>query len=344
MKKEQEKNIRPIHIWWHILPIILVISLEMSGHILKMESQKILANLPYYLFDIGYFYLVAFGYMPLIITLLQTKKTAQQLLAALAIPVYGILLILYNGLICVLKNDKFEIPMDTETIQRSSLRGIMICALAYAVAYARNAIKIERKSNRQKLYALQLENNLLSAQTNPHLINNVLNYIYERIQDTNPKEAKAIAMLCEMTSDALMETDANGNITVAHEIEYIKKYLILNALYMEKQPFRNIRIDIGDYENEKLPPKILLEPIVNLLKYGDLTNEEYPAYVNISIPSGELFFRAFNIKRTVGQVPSHKFGLKNMRQRLDTNYPDRYTLEILDLNESFELTLTIKLC
>lgn len=309
-----------------------------------METRKIMANLPYYLFDIGYFYLVAFGYMPLIIGLLQTKETAQQLLAALAIPVYGILLILYNGLICVLKNDKLEIPLDPETIQRSSLRGIMICALAYAVAYGRNAIRTERKSNRQKLYALQLENNLLSAQTNPHLTNNVLNYIYERIQDNNPEEAKAIAMLCEMTSDALMETDANGNITVAHEIEYIKKYLFLNALYMGKEPFRSVRIDIGGYENEKLPPKILLEPIVNLLKYGDLTNEEYPAYVHMKIENGELYLRTFNIKRTVGQVPSHKFGLNNMRQRLDTNYPNRYTLEILDLKDSFELTLTIKLC
>lgn len=333
-----------MRVWVHLLPILLIITIEMFTHISDFKIPNLNLYLIYYFFDISYFYLVTFSYMPFAIRVLQTRKTLQQIVASLAIPIYGTILILFESVVSFFREDKWVIHLNAQTIQRSSIRGVMICALAYAVAYARNAIKIERKSNRQRLYALQLENNLLSAQTNPHLINNVLNYIYERIQDNNPEEAKAIALLCEMTSDALMETDVNGNISLAHEIEYIKKYLVLNALHIEKQPFSNVRIDLGGYEEEKLPPKILLEPIVNLLKYGDLRNEEYPAYVNIFIQDSNLFFRVFNIKRTVGQVPSHKFGLKNMRQRLDTNYPDRYTLEILDLKDSFELTLTIMLC
>lgn len=282
--------------------------------------------------------------MPWIFKLLKAKKSIQEIAAAMAIPIYSILLIFYNAIVCRMLDDKWILLLDLRTLQLGTIRGVMLCALAYAVAYAQYAIKAERESNKQKLLGLRLENNLLSAQTNPHLINNVLNYIYERVRKYSPDDAKAIALLCDLTSDSLLGTDDIGRISLQKEVTDIDRYLQLNQLYKEKEQFQNISIDITDYENHKIVPKILLEPIVNLFKYGDLKNEDYPAVVSLNIKDCILHLTTRNAKRFDHNVPGHQVGLKHLKQRLDINYPDQYFLNIQENDNTFELTLNIKLC
>jgi len=344
VKTSKQLHLLRTILWRHVLPILVFISVEMltQGPNLKRFDAGIYVL--YYLFDICYFYIITYGYVPGIFRFFKRRNGLQEIVAATAIPIYGILLILYNGFVCLLTNGRFEIPFDIHTLQKSCIRGVMICALAYAVAYARYAIRAEKMVSQQKLHALRLENNLLSVQTNPHLINNVLNYVYERVHDYSIQDAKAIALLCEITSDALTETDGLGRISLKQEVTYIEKYLQLNALYKESDAFKNIRLSFDGYESIKLPPKILLEPIVNLFKYGDLNNEAVQAQVILEVKDCTLQLVTRNAKKANHKAPSHKIGLKNLRQRLELNYPDHHLLVIHDTDHFFELTLTIKLC
>lgn len=329
----------------YIFPFFLLIGFELLGTIFNLNRADISIYVIYYVFDILYFCLITFGYMPMIISWFKNKKLLlQQLIAALAIPVYGISLILYQAFVTWFREDHLILVFDFKTIHRSSLRGIMISGLAYTIAYARSAIKAEKKANEQRIHSLRLENNMLMLQTNPHLLNNVLNHLFERVQQYSIEDAKSIAILAQITSDSLSGTDEKGYITIEQEIRYLKAYLKLDALYKEKEPFDNLFIDITGFEHTMVPPKILLDPIVNMTKYGDLNNEQTPSFITLEVDKHQLRFSTYNRKRTNMSVSSRKIGLSNLRQRLELNYPGQYTLEINDVNNEFELQLKINLC
>lgn len=329
----------------YIFPIFLIVGIEMLRVIQQLDRSEISLYIIYYIFDILYFNIITFGYMPLVIRWFKSKKLLlQELVASLAIPLYGITLIFFQGIVTWFREDKLTLMLNIQTVHRSSLRGIMISALGYTIAYARSAIRAEKQANQQRIHSLRLENNMLMLQSNPHLLNNVLNHLYERVQQYSAEDAKAIALLSQITSDSLSETDEKGYITIEQEISYIRNYLKLDALYKERAPFDNLLINIACFEQTLVPPKILLDPIVNMAKYGDLDNELSPAFISLVVNEKELRFSTFNRKRINRGVSSRNIGLANLRQRLELNYPGQHTLEINNGTNEFELNLKIDLC
>ncbi|MGJ1435669.1 sensor histidine kinase [Sphingobacterium siyangense] len=328
-------KIKPI--WGNVIPILLLVLLEMSTKLHSLKISDLGIYIVYYVFDIAYFYLVTLGYMPFIIGLFRNNRFVQQLFAAMAVPFYGILILLYSALYTLLLNGKATFFLDFETLQRSSMRGILISALAYAVAYARAKIIADQKT-------LQLENNLLHLQTDPHLINNVLGYVCERIEEYSKEDAKAIVLLSELTSDGLNKSDVAGKILLKDEIAYIRKYLILEALYREKEPFNRIVVHIEGYEDLLIPPKLLLDPVVNLLKYADLNDIVDPAMIEIKIQDSILYMETYNRKGQRKPNSSNQIGINNLQKRLDLNYRNKHVLKIEDHAFTHRLSLAIELC
>lgn len=328
----------------HIIPIILLLLIEMSPKLAKLSTDGMELYIVYYVYDIAYFYLISMRALPPIITWLKQKLLLQQLVVVMAIPIYGILLILYSAGFTFLLNGKATFFFDFDTIQKSSMRGVLVCALAYAVAYSRAKIKSDKEVSDQKIYALQLENNILNLQTNPHLINNVLGFFAERFETHFPDDAKAMVLLSELISDSLAETDEQGMITVQAEIDYILKYVQLEALYREKEPFSNLQIDINGYGHLPIAPKLLLDPVVNLLKYGDNQNEQNPSSISINVRENILRMETYNLKKVMKQTGGSNLGIKNLKQRLALNYPDKHLLNVEDNETEYRLTLAIELC
>lgn len=328
----------------HIIPIILLLLIEMSPKLAKLSTDGLELYIVYYVYDIAYFYLISMGILPPLISWLKEKLLLQQLVVVLAIPIYGILLILYSGGFTFLLNGKATFFLGFDTVQKSSMRGVLVCALAYAVAYARAKIRADKQVSDQKIYALQLENNILNLQTNPHLINNVLGYFAERIEIYSPDDAKAMILLSELTSDSLAATDEQGKISVQSEVDYIRKYLKLEALYREKEPFSNIMVNIKGYEHLPIAPKLLLDPVVNLLKYGDNQNEQNPSSITIIVHETVLHMETYNLKKLSNKTSGHHIGIKNLKQRLELNYPDKHFLSIEENEMEYRLTLAIELC
>jgi Putative regulator of cell autolysis len=328
----------------HIIPILLLVLIEMSPKFPTLKAANLGIYIVYYIYDIGYFYLITLGFMPLVISWFRKKRLLQELVAALAIPLYGILIIFYSAGYTFLLNGKATLFLDFETIQKGSMRGVLICALAYAVAYAREKIKSDKQVSDQKIYALQLENNILNLQTNPHLINNVLGYLAERIETYSSADASAIVLLSELTSDSLGATDEQGKISILDEIGYIRKYLKLEALYREKEPFKNIQINIDGQEHLRIAPKLLLDPVVNLLKYGDNQNEQNTSCITIGVYGTALHMETYNMKKLSKKTIGNHIGIKNLKQRLELNYPEKHLLSIEENELEYRLTLAIELC
>lgn len=328
----------------HVIPILLLVLIEMSPKFPTLKAANLEIYIVYYVYDIAYFYLITLGILPFIITWLKEKRLLQELFVVLAIPVYGILLIFYSAGYTFLLNGNATLFLNYETIQKGSMRGVMICALAYAVAYAREKIRSDKEVSQQKIYALQLENNILNLQTNPHLINNVLGYFAERIEIYSPEDAKAMILLSELTSDSLAATDEQGKISVQSEVDYIRKYLKLEALYREREPFSNIKVNIKGYKHLPIAPKLLLDPVVNLLKYGDNQNVQNPSSITISVQETVLHMETYNLKKLSNKTIGHHIGIKNLKQRLELNYPDKHFLKIEENELEYRLTLAIELC
>jgi sensor histidine kinase YesM len=327
-----------------IILTVLLVLIEVTVRSLGIDYLDFKWFIIQHSFDLVFFYFIAFRSLARLIAGGKTKLLPLCFAAVVTIAIYVCLSLLFSELIALCLQDQKMIVLDSLSLQSSLIKGILLCLLAFVTAYARYTRSLESINREQKKQLRQLENSMLLFQTDPHLINNVFTHLYERIQHSSQEAAQSIALLAEITSNALMETDEKGYITLEGEIDYLKKYIQLESLYKEKEPFGNLHIDIQGYEKIKLPPKILLEPLVNLMKYGDFKNTESFPIVSLKIVDGVLQFRTFNAKKSAHKASSHKIGLKNLKQRLELNYPDQYALEVLNRKDFFELSLTIKLC
>src|SRR5690606_18384011 len=126
------------------------------------------------------------------------------------------------------------------------------------------------------------------------------------------------------------------------EINNIKDYIRIQELCKEK-PI-NVAWEEAIFEEVTLLPKILLEPVINALKYGEIS-EAMPVEISIRLSKEKvLTLRTYNSKTTVKGMPSHSIGLNNLKERLRLNYPNRHDLQIIETDTTFELNLNVTLC
>ncbi len=94
-----------------------------------------------------------------------------------------------------------------------------------------------------------------------------------------------------------------------------------------------------------IAPMLFIPFIENAFKYSKV--EEFDkAYVNINLSSEKntLLLEIENSIPESGKIlPGNGLGIKNVRQRLDLLYPNRYGLDINDDDKKFSVKLKINL-
>jgi hypothetical protein len=223
----------------------------------------------------------------------------------------------------------------------SIILSILIVGFNAALKYTSKWMRDEEKRKELEKENLQSKLSALQQQISPHFFMNTLNNIHALV-DYNKEDAKeAIIRLSKMMRYLLYDS-AKGTTTLQKEIEFLKSYIDLMKLRITDE----IDLKISFPEN---PPDTAMAPfffitfVENAFKYGISYREKSFVYIRMECKDEEVHF---NIKNSIHsgsheKTPHSGIGIKNTRKRLDLLFGTKYTLNIYDRENEFEVDLTI---
>ena len=189
--------------------------------------------------------------------------------------------------------------------------------------------EIEAEKNRAELA-------LYKAQINPHFLFNTLNALYGLVLTKSDKTESAFIkfsnILKYMYAQTTMET-----ISINNEVEYIRQYVDLQSLRLNKHTQVVFETQIDD-EHAKIPPMILIT-----FEYGVSSDVDCLILIRITVKKGELLFETENTVMKENHANPHAIGIENCRKRLELLYPNRFTLIMKEENRQFKIRLSIQL-
>ena len=196
------------------------------------------------------------------------------------------------------------------------------------------------KSEKERLAA---ELSYLKAQINPHFLFNTLNSIYALAVTKSDNAPEAVVKLSRMMRYVI--TDANQDwVSLDKELAYINDFISLQKIRLSDN--NDVRFSIsGSPIGYQIAPLILISFIENAFKYGISTKQATFTDISLSIEDGYLRLYVKNDKFPHKQhlEEGAGIGIDNSVKRLDLIYPEQYTLERRDLDNTYEIDLKIRL-
>lgn len=192
-------------------------------------------------------------------------------------------------------------------------------------------------------HALERQLQYLKYQVNPHFLMNTLNNIHALV-DIDPERAKAsIVELSKLMRYVLYE--GNNRLTsLSREVQFLRNYVQLMSMRYTGNV--SISLDVPEVlPDSMLPPLLLVIFVENAFKHG--ISYRTKSFVEISLqPHGDrLLFSCRNSRPEIKHDENMKggVGLSNVRRRLDLLFPDDYTLDIKETDDTYTVKLEIPL-
>ena len=189
-----------------------------------------------------------------------------------------------------------------------------------------------------------IEFKLLKAQVHPHFLFNTLNNIYSFALDGSPKAGELLSRLSSMMWYMIYDCEA-ARMPLDRELHLLEDYIGLEKARYGDRLDMQVSIE-GVTGRQHIAPLLMIPFIENCFKHGASQVLDHP-WVKLHIRTGgnNLDFSLSNNKpRTAATLNAKSgIGLKNIRQRLELLYPNRYRLEIDSAGECFSVRLVVPL-
>ncbi len=213
-------------------------------------------------------------------------------------------------------------------------------------------IMIDSFRLRKRLFEVEKEKiatelNFLRSQINPHFLFNVINTIYFQIDKKNTEARASVEKLSEMLRYQLYECTTD-KIEIKKELEYIKNYVAVQTLRMEKGSDIRLHIDenIGSF---KIAPLLILPIVENAFKhvsnFKEVSNNKIHIVLTKSEKDNFLVETVNTYDKTNGVnflLHSGGLGVQNLKRRLELLYPNQHELKVDQTDGSYKTTLKIK--
>ena len=325
----------------HFLIISLYIFIEMFAVIYSSGQRTYVKYIPFYILDVATFYLAYSIIIPVIFKYFRSL-IIRLLCSSVVVLSYSLILQLLENSLNYLKTGIFELNFTFKHFHLATARGMFLTTFAYIFYNSKYIINVERENSERRNRELELKNDLLRAQLDPHLINNVLTVLYTRVISYSTVDAEIVQLLAGLTSHSISQSDEKGYVSLKSELNNIKDNIRVFELCREKAYTVKWNISEENTAGITLPPKLLTEPIMNCLKYG---KEDEEIHIDLQVMENRnLLFRTFNYKTEIKNAhSSHELGLGNLKERLSLNYPQKHQLNIIETETTFELTLILSL-
>lgn len=214
------------------------------------------------------------------------------------------------------------------------------------------AIDYQKKYRNQQLQFAQLKSQLSGAQLSalrlqlqPHFLFNTLNTISSLMELDVKKSQKVVSQLGTLLR-VVLDQKMKDRIPLREEIEFIKNYLSIEQVRFHDR--LQIKYNIDEKTNNTLVPSLILQPLVeNAIKHGFANNTKSGTI--------EVITKRFHgdvqlivkddgkgSNKSSEEILSSGIGLKNVKERLDLIYQDKYQLHLGSAEkEGFEVSIII---
>ncbi len=183
----------------------------------------------------------------------------------------------------------------------------------------------------------------LKAQINPHFLFNTLNSLYALTLQKSNEAPNAVLKLSGIMRYVVSESDSEF-VTLDKELNYIKDYIELQKLRLDKSIFLSFEIN-GETKGKAIVPLILIPFIENAFKYGINPDTESHIKIQIFIKDQTLTLVVQNsiVANNISEEEKTEEGLKNTQKRLEFMYPGKHSLTVNENDDTYEVTLKIEL-
>ena len=191
----------------------------------------------------------------------------------------------------------------------------------------------------------QLEIDFLRLQINPHFLVNTLNNIYSLVVMEDQSSPDAILSLSNLLNYVLYESSL-PTVSVEKEVQFLQDFVALEKIRNSSKV--QVSMDIEGEPIGEVAPLILIAFIENAFKHGvgDSTTQSY-VNIKINLINNTLSLNVTNSKVRKASEKQKKtlggIGLTNVQKRLDTLYPNRYSLRVISEPNKHQIDLKIVL-
>lgn len=206
--------------------------------------------------------------------------------------------------------------------------------------------RIEKKLRAVEEEKITTELSFLRSQINPHFLFNIMNTIYFQIEKSNRDARLSVDKFSEMLRYQLYECTTD-KIEINKELNYIKNYVAIQTLRMEKDSDVKLMID-EKVNNFWIAPFLILPIIENAFKHVSNFKESYKnkIHVQLKLLEGSIFLidamNTYEHDHTGRHLmQSGGLGIQNLKRRLELLYPEKYELEINSEGGTYQTILKL---
>jgi len=239
-----------------------------------------------------------------------------------------------------------EILSDSAYLFSVYFPGVYVYAFLMLIIKALKS-RFEEKHKVEILQKEKVTNELkfLKAQIQPHFLFNTLNNLYALTLAKSDVAPKVVVKLSELLDFMLYQSN-ESTIAIYKEIELIEDFIDLEKL----RHGNNLDVVFNhkeDNSNIQIAPFTLFPLIENAFKHGTGGNlKKSEITINLIVQEDILSIDVFNNKahKNLENKSTKKgIGNYNLERQLELNYPEKYQLEIKDLDDSYFIKLEIDL-
>jgi len=199
-----------------------------------------------------------------------------------------------------------------------------------------------RRAERQRIQLAvinkDMQINLLKQQLSPHFYFNTLNNLYGLARSNSSKLSDALHQLSNIMRYVIVDCN-QPKVLLSEEIKFLQSYIALEKLRYEQDTV--IEMDVkGAAGDQQIIPLLLIQFVENAFKHGmKEKSEKNWMKVEVAIQNEELLFRVQN--SYYGTATADGIGIHSVRRILDLQYEGKYSLEMLDGDNCFLVTLKL---
>lgn len=228
----------------------------------------------------------------------------------------------------------------TNTLALIFLKGMNLgVKLYYKADKDRNRMQqLEKENLKQRL-------NYLRYQISPHFFMNTLNNIHALVDIDPEKAKKSIVELSKLMRHILYDGDTNIS-PLSDEVQFLQNYIAL--MKMRFTGMVKVNTDFPAMTSQKgIAPLILAIFAENAFKHG--VSYKSPSNIDMTLRCHNnefILFTCKNSKRKDGAKEKDLdggIGLRNVKNRLELIYGDRYHIDIKDTEDNYKVRLLLPL-
>lgn len=180
---------------------------------------------------------------------------------------------------------------------------------------------------------------LLKSQVNPHFFFNTLNNLYSLAVNKSDKTAEVILKLSEMMRHTIYEGQKD-RVSLDEEIDYLKRYIELHQIRYQKDV--DITFNAPETSTLEIAPLLFIILLENAFKHGveSQINDAF-VHINLEVENANICFTIKNNFDAGSLRKDMGIGLENLKQRLELQYQNRYTLNEETENDTYTASLEI---